>query len=68
MNMKQLNIAMNIKQVNEASKPIANTKIFLRFEHPALRPRLHPEVFLTTITFTKDYKHNGVPNSSTTLL
>ena len=35
-----------MKQVNQTQ----TQGIFPRFEHPALRPRLHPEGFLTTIT------------------
>ena len=61
MNMKQVNKAMNIKQVNEASKPIANTEICFEVRAPSSRPRLHPEGFPITITFIKNYNHTGYP-------
>ena len=69
MIMKQVNVAMNIEQVNEAMniKQVnqSQTQRFIpRFEHPALRPRLHPEGFTKHYNFHKELQ----PHRSTQLL
>ena len=64
MIMKQVNIAMNIKQVNEASKPIANTRICFEVRAPSSTSPPSPEGFSNHYNFHKELQ----PHRSTQLL